>query len=52
MKKLIEAFKKNPSIDNAGRVATYNRKHPFAVLMISADDRCVVAECIQMVSQA
>lgn len=52
MKKLIEAFKKSPTIDNAGRVAAYNRKHPFAVLMVSADDRWVVAECIQMVQQA
>ena len=52
MKKLIEAFKKNPTIDNAGKVVVYNRKHPFAVLMVGADDRVVIAECIQMVQQA
>lgn len=52
MKKLIEAFKKNPTIGNAGKVAMYNRKHPFAVLMVNADDHAVIAECIQMVQQA
>jgi hypothetical protein len=52
MKKLIEAFKKSPTVDNANRVAAYNRKHPFSVLTISADDRVVVAECIQIVQQA
>ena len=52
MKKLIENFKKNPTLDNAGKVAAYNRKHPFAVMMIDGDDRLIVAECIQMINQA
>jgi len=42
MKKLIEAFKKFPTLDNATRLVNYDKKHPMATATLSKDDIYVV----------
>lgn len=48
MKKLIDAFKKNPSYDNARKVWQYDKSHPMACCLISAEDIPVLDQAIHM----
>lgn len=52
MKKLIDAFKANPTYDNARKVWSYNRSHPMASCLISAEDNAVLDECIRIAIHA
>ena len=38
MQKLLNAYKVSPSQDNLKRLISYSRKHPFASIMLNADD--------------
>ena len=45
MAKLIAAFRKNPTRDNARKVAAWNLKHPMAACMLDAHDQATLAYC-------
>jgi hypothetical protein len=38
MQKLLNAYKISPSQDNLKRLIAYSRKHPFASIMLNAED--------------
>lgn len=44
MQKLIQRYRNNPTDANARAVLAYNNKHPFASLLLPADDRVLVAK--------
>ena len=44
MQKLIQRYRANPTDANARAVLAYNNKHPFASLLLPADDRVLVAK--------
>lgn len=48
MTKLIEAFKANPSKENAIKVWRHFQKHPMSVAIVSSDDRWVISKCLQI----
>ena len=46
MIKLLEAFKKCNSLANAKKLQAWERKHPFAACMLTADDGHILNEAI------
>jgi len=44
MQKLIQRFRANPTDANARAILAYNDKHPFASLLLPAEDRVLVAK--------
>jgi hypothetical protein len=46
MTKLLAAYRANPSLANAQKVRAYERKHPFALTLLSRDDADLVADAI------
>jgi hypothetical protein len=38
MKKLIDRYRANPTTENADRILTHIRKHPFATLLLDSED--------------
>jgi hypothetical protein len=46
MNKLIERFRSDPSDANANRVLAYDRKHPFASLLLTKDDTVLLARLL------
>lgn len=41
MKKLIDKFRKDPTLTNAKKIFDYEFKHPMSLAMISEDDRVI-----------
>lgn len=52
MKKLIEAFKKHPTYDNARKVWQYDKSHPMAACLLSAEDIPVLDAAIRIAIHA
>ena len=48
MKKLIDAFRLNPTYDNARKVWQYDRSHPMAACILTKDDCDILAECVRI----
>lgn len=46
MQKLIERFRTNPTDANAHAVLAYDRKHPFASLLLTKDDTVLLARLL------
>jgi hypothetical protein len=46
MQKLITAWKANPTIQNAEKIAVYNRKHPMAIILLTSSDQTLIASAI------
>jgi hypothetical protein len=38
MKKLIDRYRANPTPENADRILSHIRKHPFATLLLDSED--------------
>ncbi len=45
MAKLLAAFRKNPTPDNARKVAAWDRKHPVAACLLDAHDQATLTYC-------
>jgi hypothetical protein len=45
MTKLLANFRKNPTPDNARKVAAWDRKHPMAACLLDAHDQATLAYC-------
>jgi len=52
MKKLIEAFKFDPSLKNATKLVNYDKKHPMASVALSRDDIYVVRKAYSIHTHA
>jgi hypothetical protein len=46
MQKLINAYKADPSLDNARRLYRHDWKHAFASIMLSLDDQALLQQAI------
>lgn len=46
MRKLLEAYKANPTLANAKRVFMYDYKHAFASILLMPADQAVVQQAI------
>jgi hypothetical protein len=46
MQKLINAYKANPTLENAKRVFMYEWQHTFASIMLSLDDQALLQQII------
>lgn len=46
MKKLLDAYKANPTLANAKRVFLYDYKHAFASIMLGLDDQALLQQVI------
>lgn len=44
MTKLLKAYRANPTIENARKLAAYACKHPFAECMLDLGDHATVAQ--------
>ena len=44
MKKLIYAYRANPIIANAMRIAIYSRRHPMAACLLTQEDAAVLEQ--------
>ena len=42
MAKLLNAYRADPSLQNAGKIRAYVAKHPMAVCLLTAEDCAVV----------
>lgn len=47
MKKLIAAYAKNPTLENARRLYSYENKHPMASAMLDADELKVLKAALR-----
>jgi hypothetical protein len=46
MRKLLDAYKADPSLANAKRVYLYDWKHAFASIMLGLDDQALLQQII------
>jgi hypothetical protein len=46
MKKLLDAYKANPTLENAKRVYRHDFKHAFASIMLGLDDQALLQQII------
>ena len=46
MKKLLDAYKADPSLANARRRYMHDWKHAFASIMLSLDDQALIQQAI------
>ena len=46
MQKLIDAYKANPTLDNARRIYRHDFKHAFASIMLSLEDQALIQQAI------
>ena len=46
MKKLVDAYKADPSLANAKRIFVHDWKHAFASIMLSLDDQALIQQAI------
>lgn len=46
MNKLLKTWAANPSLENARKIQAYDRKHPFARVMVSPSDETLIASAI------
>jgi len=46
MKKLLDAYKANPTLENARRVYRHEWKHPFASMMLELEDQALLQQAI------
>ena len=46
MRKLLDAYKADPSLANAKRVFLYDYKHAFASIMLSLEDQALLQQII------
>lgn len=46
MQKLVDAYKANPTLENARRIYKHDWKHAFASIMLSLDDQALIQQAI------
>ena len=46
MQKLINAYKADPSLENAKRLFRHDLKHAFSSIMLSLDDQALLQQAI------
>lgn len=46
MQKLIQRFRNNPTDANARAILAHNDKHPFAFILLPAEDKVLVAKLL------
>ena len=46
MKKLLDAYKANPTLDNARRIYRHDFKHAFASIVLGLDDQALIQQAI------
>ena len=46
MRKLLDAYKADPSLANAKRVFLYDHKHAFASIMLGLEDQALLQQII------
>ena len=49
MQKLLAKFKASRSLADARRLVTYNRKHPFTDVFLTAEEQALLIEANSMV---
>lgn len=46
MKKLLDAYRADPTLKNAQKIREYNLKHPMAVCMLSVEEHKLLVEVV------
>ena len=46
MQKLVDAYKANPTLDNARRIYRHDLKHAFASIVLCLDDQALIQQAI------
>jgi hypothetical protein len=52
MIKLLDAFKANPTVENATKLYRYDKKHPMASAMLSREDNRLIGKACMMYTRA
>ena len=52
MSKLLESFRNDPTLERAKRIAKHCRKHPFASLLISAEEHAILKQALTLTMSA
>jgi hypothetical protein len=52
MIKLLDAFKANPTLENATKIYRYDAKHPMASAMLSREDNRLIAKACMVYKRA